>query len=291
MSAPPRSRIQTIAAKSPEFAPFLALVAIALEEAGAPLWSTLVSDGSLRTTADPTPLAPLLDDAEIAVPESAARRLVAQLLEAASHKAAARSPKLDPLALIEAAIHHDAIRVAAIADELGMDPAALGPIAQLAAMPLLLACSRALTPRIAPGFAEGYCPICGGFPTIAEVRGLERRRRLRCGRCGGDVGFEALACVFCGQRDHLRLTALVPESGGEARKVEACEDCHGYLKMLASLTAWPAEAVLLEDLGSVDLDLAAHKRGYTRGDEPGHRAGVRLLGAPERKRRLWGILS
>jgi FdhE protein len=291
VSAPSRSRIQTIAAKSPEFAPFLALIAIALEEAGAPSWSTLVSDGSIRATSDPVPSAPLLDGAEIAVPESAARRLVARLLEAASHKAAARSPKLDALALIEAAIHHDAARVAGIAEELGVDPAALAPIAQLAAMPLLLACCRALTPRIAPGFAEGYCPICGGFPTIAEVRGLTRRRRLRCGRCGGDAGFEALACVFCGQRDHLRLTALVPESGGEARKVEACEDCRGYLKMLASLTAWPAEAVLLEDLGAVALDLAAHERGYIRPAEPGRRAGVRLVATPEKKRRLWGILS
>src|SRR5262249_35170075 len=157
-----------------------------------------------------------------------------RLLEAASQKAAARSPRLDALGLIEAAIHHDADRITQIARDLGADEAALGPIAQLAAMPLLFGCCRALAPR--SGSAEGYCPICGALPTLAEVRGLEHRRHLRCGRCGGDVASPPLTCPFCGQRDHLLLTALVPENGGEARKVEACEGCRGYLKTLASLT-------------------------------------------------------
>ena len=60
-----------------------------------------------------------------------------------------------------------------------------------------------------PPGPEGYCPICGGWPALAEARGLDSQRRLRCRRCGGDWRTEAMRCPFCGERGHAHLGSLV----------------------------------------------------------------------------------
>ena len=31
---------------------------------------------------------------------------------------------------------------------------------------------------------QGYCPICGGWPLLAELRGIELAQYLRCAACG-----------------------------------------------------------------------------------------------------------
>src|SRR5439155_1483348 len=78
-------------------------------------------------------------------------------------------------------------------------------------------------------------PICAGWPILSERRGLERSRRLRCGRCAGDWEVERLRCIYCGEREHERLGSLVLEDRGERLKVETCASCRGYLKSVATL--------------------------------------------------------
>ncbi|MGH7278186.1 MAG: formate dehydrogenase accessory protein FdhE, partial [Candidatus Rokuibacteriota bacterium] len=135
-----------------------------------------------------------------------------------------------------------------------------------------------------PEWSQGYCPVCGGWPTLAEARGLERSRQLRCGPCGGDWRTTWLRCPYCGNDDHHRLGSLVPDGGGETRKVETCEGCRGYIKTLATLTPRAGAGVMLEDLATVDLDVAALEQGYER---PQPRAvDVRLI---PRERRGWSI--
>src|SRR5438552_1345771 len=62
---------------------------------------------------------------------------------------------------------------------------------------LLRACGRQLQTHIPSGWSRGYCPVCGAWPVLAELRGLERTRCLRCGRCGVDWQRPWLACVYC----------------------------------------------------------------------------------------------
>jgi FdhE protein len=298
VSAPPeRARLDALAAKSPEFAPWLAAVEIALAEIAAPTWAAAPAE----LAPDPPAGAPRLAGARLVVARGEARRFLDRLLEAAAEGAAperraalralAGSDRIDVLWLLGAAVDHDAIRVERISREAGGGGAALGPLAQLAATPLLQACRRALPADPAAAWAHGYCPVCGAWPAMAELRGLDRARRLRCGRCGADWGAPALGCPFCGERDHNRLPSLLPEQQGEARKVDACDGCRGYLKTLTTLAAWPGEAVQLEDLATIDLDLAAMSRGYARPAEPGLTPGVRVEAAPERRWSLRRILG
>jgi FdhE protein len=128
---------------------------------------------------------------------------------------------------------------------------------------MLQACRKAWTPLVSAAWAEGYCPICGGWPTLAEARGLDGLRRLRCGRCGGDWRTEWLRCPFCGERDHEHLGSLVPE-GSERRTVDVCERCRHYVKAVTSLAPIRPEDVVLLDLATLVLDVVALDRGYVR---------------------------
>ena len=53
--------------------------------------------------------------------------------------------------------------------------------------------------------------------------------------------------------------------------------CRGYLKALSTPRAGPAAEVIVDDLVSVDLDVAALGRGYTRPPGPGYLLGLRLV--------------
>lgn len=150
-----------------------------------------------------------------------------------------------------------------------------GADADLAALPLLRACGRRLAARVPANWSRGWCPICGAWPTLVESRGLERSRRLRCTRCAADWSIAWLVCVFCGESDHERLTALVPQPEG-GRRVDACRSCSGYVKTCSTLVPLTPEELPIEDLATVDLDVVAIERGFERPPRSAHAAVVRL---------------
>lgn len=283
-----RGRLETLAREHPQWHSWLALVEGALREAREPGWELAVPEAQ----GEGPPGAPLLAGAVLVVAPSLASRWVRWLLEratggsgagGASLAAAARAGRLDALALLEAAVCQDEGRFGALAAGTGADPRALAAVGQLAAMPLLQACGRHLAGRVPAGWRQGYCPICGAWPALAELRGLESARRLRCGRCGADWGVEWLRCPYCGVTDHRPLGSLVPEEHGDSRKVDVCAACRGYLKTVTTLRPWPSYGVPLEDLATVELDIVARGRGYTRPEAPGFALGARVVGpaAPE----------
>src|SRR5256885_10625390 len=62
-----------------------------------------------------------------------------------------------------------------------------------------------------------YCPLCGVWPVVAEYTGLERKRQLRCGRCGVGWAIPLLRCVYCDQTDHDQLRSEERRVGKECR--------------------------------------------------------------------------
>lgn len=277
----------TLARERPEWKGWLALLDAVRHEAADPSWSAAVPECSARA-----PDVPLLTGATITLDPGRLRRWLQRLLRTATAQGGpaatltgARS--LDPVRLLEASVECDAGRLDALAAEAGVDVVALRAVAPLAAMPLLQACERALRPRVPPAWRTGYCPICGGWPTLAEARGLERRRRLRCARCGGDWHAEWLRCPYCDTSDHARLGALVPEDATETRRVETCAVCRGYLKTLTTLTARTTEEVALDDLASVALDAAALAHGYARPAGTGRALGVHFASPPRPRLLAW----
>jgi FdhE protein len=190
-------------------------------------------------------------------------------LDGGTSLGAFRPTRDEAVELIAAAVRQDQGAIAAVAAARELDTGALTSIIHLAALPLLRACGRELQSQIPEHWPHGYCPVCAAWACLAERRGLDRSRRLRCGRCASEWEIEWLVCVYCGERDHEKLGSLVPEDAGETLKVETCETCRGYLKSVATLQAIPAFELLLQDVETVELDLIALKREYGRPEGSG----------------------
>jgi FdhE protein len=184
---------------------------------------------------------------------------------------------IDPVALVEAAVCQDDAQIDALAEDAGVDGAAFRVLAQMAALPLLQTCGRALREQIHSSWWEGYCPVCGAWPTLAEFRGLERKRWLRCGRCATGWEVQWLRCPFCDETDHTNLGYLAPEEGETSRKVEVCDNCKGYVKAEPTVRNLAPWEILLDDLATVPLEVAALDRGYHRPERPGFALEVRIL--------------
>ena len=233
-------------------------------------------DGAMWEAAVPTaaerPIkAPVLSHAQITLDGRAARGWVRRLLQLTP---TVNWRRIDGLQLLEAALCHDDARIDALAaaggEGEGADPHALRVLGQMAVLPLLQACGRRLASELPATWWEGYCPLCGAWPVVAEYTGLERKRQLRCGRCGTGWAIPLLRCVFCDETQHDNLGYLTPEAGEQTRKIEVCHTCKGYLKGVTTVRPLAPWAILLDDLTTVPLDVAALERGYHRPERPGY---------------------
>ena len=281
LPASAQRHISTILSAQPEAAAWLAIMEAVLREGQTARWDDLAAATVLPAERDPR--APLLTGARVpsTARHAALHAWVSRLLLLASNAGAdaaplahaAQSPTLDAASLLEAAINADDARLAILADGLGIEVEPLAAVADLAAMPLLQALRRRFAPAVSSHWHEGCCPICGDWPRLAEIRGLERARHLRCTRCGGDWQQPGVRCAFCEATGQGSRAALVSEQDGEARKVETCTRCRGYLKVVSTLRAWPGDEVCLADLATIDLDLVALERDYER---PQPRGGLNV---------------
>src|SRR5437899_6354408 len=260
--------VQVLERRHPEWKPWLTLVHTLLTETANPAWDAVVP---VRTETQHGKV-PLLAEATVRFEERLVRRLLDHLLRPACRsgapKLAALEPvlraELDALTLFRASMCQDSDRIAAVAAVFSADPDALEAIAALAPVPFLQACNRRWVSLRSASWVEGYCPVCGAWPTLAEVRGIERSRYLRCGRCGGEWQAHCLCCPYCGMTDHKELLSLVAENSGLNSAIDACTRCLGYVKTFTTLQGSPPAKVILDDLASVELDVAAAEQGYKR---------------------------
>jgi FdhE protein len=277
-------RLAEVREQNPESERWLALVAAALaeSEAGA-AW-----DATVPTPAAGRPVrAPILHQARITVDRRAVRRWVRRLVDlAAIDHGRLSTRQLDPVALLEGAICQDDTRIDAIAHGVGAEGPALRVVAQMAALPLLQACGRAWGRDVTASWWEGYCPLCGAWPTLAEFRGLERKRWLRCGRCGSAWEVPWLKCPFCDESHHANLGYLAADEAETSRKVEVCDSCKGYVKAEPTVRTLAPWEVLLDDLATVPLEVAALDRGYHRPERPGYALAVQVVA---RRSSFWAV--
>lgn len=172
------------------------------------------------------------------------------------------------------ALDGDRQAIARAALRLELDADALSNLLELALQPFLWEASSQLSALTdLDRWERGYCPVCGAWPGLAELVGPEKRRVLRCVRCGTAWSWLILLCPYCGNDDHRTLRMLEEEDG--ARRVDVCEKCHGYLKAVPSYTSVSGPRLLAEDAATLHLDVLATDAGYKRpGDVDVTSAGV-----------------
>jgi FdhE protein len=277
------SSLEDLKRRHPEWEPWLTVIREVLRESADSKWAAVVP--SLAAT--PLGKTPLLAEARIVLPKSLLRAWFEQLIRVAHRSGtdnlatlkAALDAKLDVLNLFKASLQQHDDFLKQLATSLDADPEAFAAVMALLPIPLLQAINRRCAQAVKASWMEGYCPVCAAWPAFAETRGIERSRYLRCGRCGAEWEAHVLSCPYCGNGDHERLVSLIPENSAKSA-IDACKACLGYVKVFTTLQGTLPDAVMLEDLGSVEIDLAAAGEGYRRPKGPGYSVDVTVSELP-----------
>lgn len=111
------------------------------------------------------------------------------------------------------------------------------------------------------GWSEGYCPICGKEPKIGEIKDEEGRRYLFCNQCGFDWHFKRIVCPFCGNDEQQALAYFTIE-GDERYRVDVCNVCKRYIKMVDFRESKEEANLDVEDIATLHLDMLANEEGY-----------------------------
>ena len=186
---------------------------------------------------------------------------------------------IDPQHLFTEAFVQHQDHLAELAYAAGVEAELLSAVASQSVAPVLRAYAERLMPLVeqandgtlrAATWTHGYCPVCGGWPLIGELRGVELSQWLRCAACASGWRGQRLVCPFCANDDYHTLGTLTIE--GEQRfRVAVCERCKGFLKIANAFDPAPGELLPLDDVASLHLDLAAIERGYERPSGSGYR--------------------
>jgi len=280
------ARLTQLERRRPEWQTWISLLGVAARALNEVGWRTPLDQTELaRRFSDWPEDVPLLNGRILQVDAARLRWLVRDLASTASagdvdggsSLRRYRPSTTEALELISAAVRQDGDEIKELAAERDVDAGALASVAHLAAFPLLQSCGRLLESRVPTHWHHGYCPVCAAWAILAERRGLDRSRRLRCGRCAAEWEVQWLYCIYCGEPEHDRLGSLEPDDRGEILKVETCATCRGYLKSIASLQGFAALELLLQDLETVELDLVALDRGYRRPLKSGFALDIQIV--------------
>ncbi len=173
--------------------------------------------------------------------------------------------EIEMSALLAHAAAGDGGYVTALAQGLQLDSALLWTLTQYVLKPALRAWARQLTP-LAAGveWLKGYCFVCGAGATLGELQGNDGIKHLRCGQCGADWISRRMQCIYCGNQDHNTLGYFYPEGEREKLRLEVCDRCKGYLKVITTFEPTPPEWLSVEDLATLHLDYIAQEDGYGR---------------------------
>jgi FdhE protein len=110
-------------------------------------------------------------------------------------------------------------------------------------------------------WAEGYCPVCGREPKIGEIRDEEGSRYLFCNQCGFEWNYLRIKCPFCGNEEQQSLAYFTIE-GDERYRVDVCNECKRYIKIVDFREAKQKADLDVEDIATLHLDMLANDEGY-----------------------------
>lgn len=131
--------------------------------------------------------------------------------------------------------------------------------AGLALMPYLQTVSELMMPHIDQSvWQRNYCPICGGKPSFASLEKESGTRSLLCSRCSSVWRYGRVGCPFCDNTDKQ-----VYYSSDDGRyRLYVCDRCKRYIKAVDLRMAGTEVCLLVENILTVAMDIAAQEKGY-----------------------------
>lgn len=195
-----------------------------------------------------------------------------------------RAPRADAAAMIQQVVERNELNTFAVvsalaagewwhselmAADLALDADLLRILAQNSLKPTLRVWMQGLKDSVdVSGWQRGQCPFCGSPPVFAEIRGSGGARYLRCAMCGGDWPFPRLRCAFCANEDYKQLGYIAVEGEEGKYRLQTCERCHNYLKVVVTFDPTPIDQLVVEDLITLHLDFIASEREFMRAPVP-----------------------
>lgn len=182
--------------------------------------------------------------------------------------AAAADPNLLPTLAAAAAFGPDLDALESLARRWGIYVDALLFVGRALAAPCMAEAVAVQSggARVGPTEAAPHrCPACGSPPSIARLRRADGRRLLTCGLCGSEWEAVRLACACCGALEPA-LLGVLRLGDADARWVETCEGCKGYIKTVDERKLTEGEMIfpVVEEAATLHLDLLAEREGYIR---------------------------
>jgi FdhE protein len=169
--------------------------------------------------------------------------------------------KIDPRKLLKGGVKEQ--RIEQVSDESGLDKRVFSFLIQSSNRPSIEAAVEQLRSEIdSETWLKGYCPICGSLPSLSLLKEETGKRYLLCSYCDYQWRIDRLFCPFCNNKDQESLRYLFAE-GEEAYRIDLCDTCHQYIKTIDYRKLEESDPVL-EDLGTLHLDILASQKGYRR---------------------------
>jgi len=197
--------------------------------------------------------------------------------------------RLDALLLFESAMSQDVDRFHEVAltdkDYHGL----LRGLASLIAMPMLQSCRRAWAERVPTDWAYGFCRFVVAGRRWQRSAGSTAPGTFDADAVavtGGRSGCAALSVAKAIMKSSVPSCSPTNSNGRRSRSVTAVR---GYVKTMTTLRAIRPEHVVLQDLATVVLDIAALERGYRRPAAKGHEVAVSVVAESSRLRDLLGL--
>jgi FdhE protein len=226
---------------------------------------------------------PLIDKKEIKLDMDSAATLFKNICRALQRKKdekiaveakkisqALRKKEIDLQELFKKLVEGDKGYLDSVSGKTGLNKWLLTFLAESSINPLLEAYAEKLKGYVdQKSWFKGFCPVCGSAPVLGEIRNVEGVeggvRFLVCSSCSFTWRFKRLTCPFCGNGDHKKLRYFNTEADGKGYRVDVCEECKKYIKAIDTTVVGEALVPLVEDMGTLHLDILARKEGYKRG--------------------------
>jgi FdhE protein len=279
--------LEQLASEDPDVALLALLYRDALASFDNPVWKD--TNPEIRVDS-PVGEIPALHESSVNLDLGAFRVLLHQMIQTAGlsnswPEIGNTIDTLDLAAFAKAVIEWDAPAVDQLANDPVVPPSVLFTIGSCAILPQMYSLHAARTASFSTDeWKASYCPLCGSWPVLAEQRGLEKQLWLRCGRCFSEWRSRHQLCIFCETTDYRKLGYMAAEEERESRRVNTCNECHNYIKVLATISPLQPGELLKRDLESLELDVAATDEGFSRAQQPGCSFNITIHGVKQGER-------
>ncbi len=108
------------------------------------------------------------------------------------------------------------------------------------------------------------CPVCGSAPVASVLHGngaTKGVRYLHCSLCDTEWHLSRIRCSHCD--DEKGIIYFAEENATPVVRAEACDSCHGYLKIIHCDKDAGADP-MADDLATLALDMAMAAEGFAR---------------------------